>query len=403
MKKLILFLLIIFHSCQNNNEKLKIPKALKDYRVELESFRDEFGGSRNMPDVKWFQFGMGNRTKLIYKNGALINAITTDTLYKWQVAEEYILPAEYKVILKTNKGNWISIIEDSASVKIYEDSISKVILGTENRLKLPDFKNYKYPKIMKVLHHEILINIINGLPLPNFYVYAKPWRRDAAMMTMCLNATGNTGLIKDWALSLTDPYDRNNAGETEADNLGQTLYILSFFSDKNNKLVRQILKEAKKFEVIEEKGIYIRGRSDFHEAPVYQTKWLKYGLKSMKLPDKYIIPEIADDYSALFWWDYKEHYVPGNMFRSNDANDRKKYPYLGWACDHFHGEKKSPISNRDYPITWEIKASQANYSGMASIDSAYVNDQNSSPHTWHTCEILLYLLDIKTNNEQYLN
>ena len=124
--------------------------------------------------------------------------------------------------------------------------------------------------------------------------------------------------------------------------------------------------------------------------PVYQTKWLKYGLKSMKLPDKYIIPEIADDYSALFWWDYKEHYVPGN-----DANDRKDYPYLGWACDHFHGEIKSPISNRDYPLTWEINASQAKYSGIATVDSAYVNDQNSSPHTWHASEIFLYLLEIK--------
>ena len=69
-----------------------------------------------------------------------------------------------------------------------------------------------------------------------------------------------------------------------------------------NKLVSLILEEVKKFEVIEVTGIYIKGRSDFHEVPVYQT------------------------------------------------------------------------NNRDYPLTWEIKASQAKYSGMATVDSAYVKD-----------------------------
>jgi hypothetical protein len=391
MNKLLLIILISsLFSCQRDNWELKVQNSLSAYRTELDSFRHEFGGSCDMPDVKWFQFGMGNRTKIIYKHGALINAITTDTLFKWSVSKEYILPAEYTVILKTINGSWISITEDSSSVKITEDSKCKVIPGTESFIKLPDFENFKYPGIMRVLHQEILINIIYGMPVPNFYVYSKPWRRDAAMMAMCLNITGNIGLIKDWTLSLSDPYDRNNAGETEADNLGQTLYILSFFSDSTSKLVSQILKEVNKFEVKEKSGTYIKGRSDFHEVPVYQTKWLKYGLKSMKIPDKYIIPDIADNYSALFWWDYKEHYVPGV-----DANDRKRYSYLGWACDHFHGEKKSPISNRDYPLTWEIKASQANYKGMATVDSTYVHEQNSSPHTWHASEIFLYLLEIK--------
>jgi hypothetical protein len=43
------------------------------------------------------------------------------------------------------------------------------------------------------------------------------------MMTMCFKATGNLDLIRDWVLGLTEPYDRNNGGETEADNLGQAL------------------------------------------------------------------------------------------------------------------------------------------------------------------------------------
>ena len=97
----------------------------------------------------------------------------------------------------------------------------------------------------------------------------------------------------------------------------------------------------------------IQGRSDFAAHPVYQTKWAKFGLASLGLPDPYVIPAIPDSYSALFWMAYKDSYVKGQ-----DANDRGLYPYLGWACDHFHGTAASPISNRDYPLTWEQEASQ---------------------------------------------
>ena len=255
-------------------------------------------------------------------------------------------------------------------------------------LILPDFKQYKYPSILKVLHQEILLNIIDGKPVPNFFTYKTPWRRDGAMMAMCLEITGNISLIKEWALSLSDPYDRNNGGETEADNLGQTLYILSFFTDKNYPLVAKILAETNRVEITTLEGKYLRGLTDGHEVPAYQTKWLKFGLKALNLPDDYTIPQVEDDYSALFWWDYRDSYKPG----TKDADEKDKYPYLGWACDNFHGIKTSPISNRDYPLTWEIEASQADYKGMAMIDEKYVAAKNSSPHTWHASEVFLYLL-----------
>jgi hypothetical protein len=69
------------------------------------------------------------------------------------------------------------------------------------------------------------------------------------------------------------------------------------------------------------------------------------------------------------------------------------YPYIGWAADHFHGLKRNPVSNRDYPLTWEIQASQADYNGLAIINDKYVTDKTSTPHTWHAAEIFLYLLD----------
>jgi hypothetical protein len=68
------------------------------------------------------------------------------------------------------------------------------------------------------------------------------------------------------------------------------------------------------------------------------------------------------------------------------------YPYLGWACDHFHHAKTSPISNRDYPLTWEQNASQAHYQGMDVIAPVYAQQRLATPHAWHAAEVFLYLL-----------
>ncbi len=89
--------------------------------------------------------------------------------------------------------------------------------------------------------------------------------------------------------------------------------------------------------------------------------------------------------------DFRQQHVIGT-----EATDRDQYPYLGWATDHFQGKALSPISNRDYPLTWEIKASQADYSGMKIVDPVFAEQQTSVPHTWHAAEIFLYLLDKQT-------
>jgi hypothetical protein len=132
--------------------------------------------------------------------------------------------------------------------------------------ELPDtayFKEYRYPQVLRVLHQELLVNVIDGKPVPNFFVYTKPWYRDGAMMAMCFKATGNLDLIRDWVLGLTEPYDRNNNGETEADNLGQALYLVSLVSDKYHPLVAKVLNEMPRFEVDSPSGKYLKGRSDF--------------------------------------------------------------------------------------------------------------------------------------------
>ena len=107
------------------------------------------------------------------------------------------------------------------------------------------------------------MNVVEGRPVPNLFVYKKPWYRDGAMMAMCLAATGNLDVICDWILGLREVFDRNNSGETEADNPGQLLYLVSLVSDKHHPVVPRTLDALKKFEVRGERGIYIKGRSDF--------------------------------------------------------------------------------------------------------------------------------------------
>lgn len=365
-------------------------ESFREYKEQLKTFRAEFREAEQ-ENIHFFLFGMGNRQKLLYKNGKIVHALTGNIIKQWNIVKETIIPNEYTVLLETEAGKAIAIFEDERAVWVQSDKTT-MINDTDVQIHLPEFKGQKYSEILKVLHHEILINIVKSKPLPNYFVYKKPWRRDAAMMAMCLEETGNIDLIKDWVLSIEDPYDHNNGQSqnnpaNEPDNLGQTLYLLSLFSDASHPMVDKIMKEVKRFEIKNEHGYYIQGRSDFQEVPVFQTKWLKYGLESLGMEDPYIIPDILCNYSSLYWWGYKDKHLKLKEWRSD------RFPYIGWARDHFYGTKTSPISNRDYPLTWETGASQADYLGMEVINPIYVKLRTSTPHTWHAAEIFLYLLD----------
>ena len=362
-------------------------KALADYRAELAACRAEHGGSYDVPDVKFFLFGMGARTKLLYRDGILFDARSGHELHRWKVRREVIVPPDYMVSLETEDGAAVTLREDSEAVWMEQGGRRTAVEGTKSPVKLPDFAGKKFPRVLRVLHQELLVNIVEAGPVPNFFVYEKPWYRDGAMVAMALKETGNLDLLKPWILGLREPFDKNNKGETEADNLGQALFLVSLVADKNHPLVAKVLAEIPRFEKTDAMGKYILGRSDFSDHPVYQTKWLKYGLRALGLPDPYIIPKVADSYGALFWMDYRDQHVAGK-----DSDDRGPYPYLGWACDHFHGTKKSPLSSRDYPLTWEARASEANYGGLKLISQTLVEKRISPPHTWHAAEAFLVLL-----------
>ena len=363
-------------------------QALTEYRNELNICRQEHGGTREMPDVKFFLFGMGARTKLVYRDGILFDAVSGHELHRWKVRSEIIVPSDYAVALETADRGSVMLTEDSEAVWLVQDGKRSAIEGTKSHVKLPEFSGKKFPRVLRVLHQELLVNITEAGPSPNFFVYPKPWYRDSAMVALALKETGNLDLLKPWILALSETFDRNNKGESEADNLGQALFLVSLVADKNHPLVAKVLAEVPRFERSEVAGKYILGRSDFEDHPVYQTKWLKYGLRALGLPDPYVIPKVADSYGALFWMDYREQHVDGQ-----DSNDRGKYPYLGWACDHFHGTKQSPLSNLDYPLTWEEHASGARYEGLKLISPLLVEKRISPPHTWHAAEAFLLLLE----------
>ncbi len=344
------------------------------------------------PREPFFLFGMGPRRKLLYKAGRLSDARTGDILRAWDVERETISPAAYEVSLRTCNGQDVTIREDEQAVRVREGKSWKPV--TEGAIKLPDFTGHPFRDRLRVLHHEILMNVVNGRPLPNLFVYDRPWHRDGAMMAMVLERTGNLCVLRDWVLSIRDPFDRNNGGHAEPDNLGQVLYLVSLVADRSHPAVAAVLGEIPRFR----KNGHVEGMSDSAPHPVYQTKWLKFGLRCLGLDDCFIAPAVADTYDALFWWDYRDRHADVAGFRTTT---RHRYPYLAWAEDHFHCRGPDwDLCGRGYPLTWEAHASQARYEGMAALGAAFPAGRFCMPHTWHAAEMFLYLTDERTRDRR---
>lgn len=331
---------------------------------------------------KFFLFGMGNREKMIYKSGTLIRFKGYETLYSWDVKDEEFIYDKYTVTITTQNDEKIVIEENETGVFLNGQCL------TSSHLNLPDFEEYTYAKQLRILHHEILINIIDSKPVPNFFVYDKPWYRDGAMMGMVLKLTNNIHTIKDWILSINDIYDRNNAGNCEPDNLGQLLYLISLVENKDFPLVSKILDEASR---ITENG-HLTGITDFNDHHIYSTLWYKFGLDSLGInSDSVVVPYEFDSYARMFWMDKSLVEKSQSFEIKYDAF----YPYLWWAWIHFSNAPfgdKLP-STELYPLSWEQEASQAKYDNIKILSKNYSKNKFSAPHTWHAAEMFLYLIE----------
>ena len=364
----------------------KAEKALQTYRDNLTILRKEHTNGRNLPIINFFFFGMGNRLKMVYRDGILYNAKTGKALRRWKAKTAVIVPSEYLVHLELENGKAIDIQEDTQGVYIYENNMQ--VIMAESRLSLPLFENKKYAAVLRVLHHEILINVDEGMPLPNFLVYQKTNYRTAAMMTMVLKQTNNLNLISNWVVNLKEPYDRSIEGSPEIDNLGEALYIVSVVSDSKHPLIEKILEEADGYK----NSDYIEGKTEDSFHPVYQTKWIKFGLKALGISDNYKIPLIYDNYSPVFWLDFKTQNVGGRQF---DELTSSNSPYLTWAEDHTFNQKRAIVSLVDYPLSWESQNKSANYLGMNIVDPIYSQSRICATHGWHAAEMFLLLMEQK--------
>ena len=334
-------------------------------------------------------FGMGHRRKLVYlRGGLLLDAQTCEPVQKWEIQCERFEPESYTVSLEIRGGAQVRIIEDETAVWIEEHGDRREVTRGST-LHLPRFDEHRHGPLLRALHAELLVNIMPFGPVPNLWVYPRPWYRDAAMMLMCFASTGNLHLVESWVTGLRKVWDRNNSGEPEADNPGQVLYMLSLFELKNHPLIGKIMKALPDYQ----RDKYIIGRSDYAEHPVYQTKWLKYGLRSLGMDDPYQVPEVFDSYSSLFWMDYRDQHVDGPRFSPGTVAE---YPYLGWAEAHFHRLPQTAPDPGKGILTWEGSASEADYWRMEELAKHGLSGPKlnmCTPHTWHAAEMFLYLMD----------
>jgi len=369
------------------------PTIFRDMAAKLSEYRKQRDELKKLlPEVKdvynqrFFAFGMGQRTKFYYENRALRNATTGEVIRKWEVDRDIIVPSEYAVVIMDMDGLETVIREDSEGIWM-EDVLS----GTRQALssepvKLPTFDDHKFGLVLRVLHQEILVNILaGGEPTPNLFAYKNAWYRDAAMTCMALEKTGNIMQVKDWILRLKEPFDKNN-GVEEPDNLGQVLYMVSLVSDSTHRVVKKVREAAARYTVDK----HIEGPTDGSPKPVYQTKWMKFGLKCLGMDDPYEIPQVADPYADLVWWAYLPE--GGAKGQSTPNHD---YPYLGWAQAHYYRDTAGALFNKeDSPLTWEINASKADYDGMGVVASKYKDTKTCAPHSWQAAEMFLYILDV---------
>lgn len=335
-------------------------------------------------EKQFYLFGMGDREKYIYKNRALTRYRDNKIIYAWNKSyDEKFIFDEYTVILTKNSGERVVLRENEDGFFVNDKCL------TASKINLPNFSEYKYSKQLKILHHEVLINIIDGKPVPNFFVYKKPWYRDSAMMGMVLKFTDNLHLIKDWILSLNELYDTNNAGNCEPDNLGQLLYLISLVSDKSHPLISQAISEAKR---ITENGL-LTGLTDFNDHRIYSTLWMIYGLNCLGIENDFLtIPKEFDSYARMFWMD--KTMVETETEYINEYNDF--YPYLWWAVMHFENEDvDEKYFDYSYPMSWEQEASQAKYEDIRGLSESYADNKFSAPHTWHASEMFLYLIEME--------
>lgn len=390
IKIFILLFIISLISIVGYNVFFERSFIYKEYKNEYKEYTNQLRLMAKEFDVKvayenkddnFFLFGMGNRRKLVYQNGKIYDLETNELVASYNIKKEMIIPNEYTVVLKTEDDKIIKIYENEESIFIKENK--DIINLDENacKINLPEFDNYKYSEILKVLHHELLFNIENNIIKPNILVYSSGWYRDGMLGAMVLDITNNTNLIKEWIDNITEVYDRQN-GVEEADNLGELLYLLHITGSKN-KIKEKVLNEIERIKSLNNN--YIVGYTDGQLLSYYPTVIAKYAAEQSGIELDLSVPDF-DGYSTLTWF-YKNEIKPSNSF------DYIHSPYICWATYHTNNTSNLYIADSTYPLSYEQGATYANYSLLSDNFSYYKSIVLSPTHVWDASEKFLFLIE----------
>jgi Sec7-like guanine-nucleotide exchange factor len=152
-------------------------------------------------------------------------------------------------------------------------------------------------------------------------------------------------------------------------------------------MIVKIVEEAKR---IMENGL-LTGMTDYSHHEIYSTLWLKFALNRLEIDTSFIkIPEKFDSYARMFWMDKSE--VERKTPYENKYDEW--YPYLWWAVKHFENEEvDEKYLEIKYPMSWEIRASEAKYEKIAPLSEEYAKNRCGAPHSWHASEMFMYLVD----------
>jgi hypothetical protein len=351
-----------------------------------------------------FFFGLENRRKLAFANNRLFDFKTGEVLRKFDGFEPMLFPEDFSLCLwkRTDASVRSEIVENERGVFI--DGV--IVPGTEIPIRIPDFSEHKYPGIMKVLYHEIMFSIIDGVPYARLFDYFNKktlWYRDIAYVGLFLEKIGRVDLLENFISRINVMYDKNR-GHGEPDNLGNILYLQSLLTKPNASLIVRILNEARR---IKDANGNLTGLTDGARCSNYANGWLLFGLKRLHLegvaaefnPNS---PIDGLEYSKLLWFTKEppkfslnepttvspffsyvkllRAQIKRKLFHSPYANTtHHPYPYIhvgkihtamllnynAWKTD---GER--PLLNQiTYPITW---------------------GDNTRPHIWHAVELYFY-------------
>ena len=372
----------------------------------------------------FFSFGMGDRRKMIYKKGKLIDLKTKQVIRSFDFTHEMIIPNIYTVLLLDQAGQITRIYEDETGVhiekgrmaKIWEDwnnynqweddrlnnretrlvenIASETITTSKNKINLPNFEDSKVGRVLKVLHQEVLVNIDHGKPRTTLMARTNEsgLYREGMVAAMVLEKTNNTWLFEDWMKQISSIYDcrnkleKNEAKCTEsADNPGQLLYLLGAITNSRQDLTNKIKAEVKQ-KVVNGKFV---GEVDGEKMGYYPTALLINGARRNKIDLGYDFNlGKADKYLGLTWWlnDYKEA-KHGNIVDP-------MHPAKEWASVHQEPGHYglTTILDEAYPLTFDGELTKAEAEEQKLINGHYSHEKGPKLSSiWHASEMFLML------------